>query len=289
MNVVWGVSYVAVKVALGHAPITERGLQPFAVIAARFWLAVLCLAPFLGRGGAATMAGTVRTGLATGIALLLGYSLQTLGIRETTASMGGFLAGLIPLLVAIGGWVLFREPVRAQAVVGLALGIGGVVLLCAGGADQTDGAPPANSWRGILLQIGSSISYAVHILMISRLSPRGGALAFCMWQLIAVATGATVLAGLLGQTTPAFAADLWTPPLLGSVLYLGVFATAIGIAVQSKVQPRIRPTHVAILFATQPLFVALAGALLLGETMTAQQFAGGGLIVVGVLATSLAR
>jgi drug/metabolite transporter (DMT)-like permease len=40
---------------------------------------------------------------------------------------------------------------------------------------------------------------------------------------------------------------------------------------------------------TQPLFVALAGALFLGEHLSAQQFAGGGMIVLGVLVTSLTR
>jgi drug/metabolite transporter (DMT)-like permease len=77
--------------------------------------------------------------------------------------------------------------------------------------------------------------------------------------------------------------------MLGSVAYLGFLATALGIGVQSLVQPRIRPTHVALLFATQPLFAAIAGWAVLGDVMGWQQLAGGALIVGGIVAVSLAR
>ncbi len=41
MNLIWGVSYSAVKYAL------DRGLQPFALMTARFWLACLFLMPLV--------------------------------------------------------------------------------------------------------------------------------------------------------------------------------------------------------------------------------------------------
>lgn len=58
---------------------------------------------------------------------------------------------------------------------------------------------------------------------------------------------------------------------------------------QSIVQPKIAPMHVALLFATQPLFAALAGWSMLGDAMGAMQLVGGATIVVGIVVTAFDR
>jgi drug/metabolite transporter (DMT)-like permease len=279
MIVIWACSYTAVKIGLTR-------LAPFAVVATRFWVAVPCLLPLALRRGGQPLLASVVPGVITGLALLTGYLLQTIGMQETTASMGGFLSGLIVLLVAVGGWLILRDPLRLGAVLGLGLGIGGVVLLCL----RSDAAAEiANTPRGIWLQVGSSCSYAAHILLLSRLSPRGGEMQYTFWQLLTVALGATIAMVVRGEFAAAGKPLLLDAAMLGSVAYLGFLATALGIGVQSLVQPRIRPTHVALLFATQPLFAAIAGWAVLGDVMGWQQLAGGALIVGGIVAVSLAR
>ncbi|HLQ38298.1 MAG TPA: DMT family transporter [Planctomycetota bacterium] len=280
MIAIWGGSYSVVKVGLGY-------LAPFTLVAARFWLAVLCLLPFVLRRGKAPLRQSLGPGLVTGAALATGYMLQTVGMNETTASMGGFLSGLIVLLVALGGWLLFREPLQLRAVLGLLLGLSGLVLLCLGKGDD-DPARAGNTLRGILLQVASSTSYAGHILLISRVSPKGAETEYCLWQLLVVAVVALVAMPITGAVLAenARAPDgiLWFV-----ILYLGVLATAVGIAVQSRVQPRIQPTHVALLFATQPLFAAVVGSACLGDQFGWSQLVGGAAIVAGVIAVSLAR
>lgn len=279
MIAIWGGSYVAVKDSLSY-------LQPFAVIAGRFWLAVLCLLPFLPwsalRGDLRRTAGT---GLATGLVLALGYGLQTIGMNETSASMGGFLAGLIVLLVAVGGFLFLGAPLRAGAIVGLLLGLGGLVLLCLPQAGTVRGQ--RDTPFGILMQLGSTVAYAAHILMISRLSPRGAELAYCMWQLVVVAVAGTAAMVVQGGGIAVPGGLPFDGTLLLDVVYLGALATALGIAVQSRVQPRIPPTQIALLFATQPGFAAAAGWLLRGERLGVAQWLGGGLVVCGIVAASL--
>src|ERR1041384_2758899 len=121
MIAIWGASYVAVKDAISY-------LQPFAVIAARFWVAVVCLLPFaLSNANRGQLAAALRPGLVTGIVLAIGYGTQTYGMQETRASTGGFMAGLIPLLVAAGGFLFFGEPMRRNSLLGLASGFTGIV------------------------------------------------------------------------------------------------------------------------------------------------------------------
>lgn len=282
MIAIWGISYAVVKDALGS-------LAPFAILAVRFWLAVLCLLPFLlGRGQRANLRRAAAPGLITGVALAVGYMLQTVGMRETTASMGGFLAGLIPLLVALGGFLLFHARLRRLGWLGLTLGFAGMACLVWPTAAPTGAA--VDTPRGIALQVGSSVSYAAHVLLLSRLGRRAPALAFCFWQLAFTAVVASIALAVDGQVGAGVASTpVVTVGLLRDVLYLGALSTALGIAVQARVQPQIPPMHVALLFATQPLFAALAGWLFLGDAMGGAQWAGGALIVAGIVVTSCDR
>ncbi|MBK8097209.1 MAG: DMT family transporter [Planctomycetes bacterium] len=283
MNALWGGSYSVVKATLAT-------LTPFGLITMRFWLAVVCVLPFvLGEQGRRDLRTTCRPGLITGAVLAIGYTLQTLGMAETSASTGGFLSGLIVLLVAVGGWLAFGERLGGAALAGLTMGVAGIVLLCWPGAATATG--PVDTPRGIALQIGASTSYAVHVLLLSHLGRNAPALAFSFWQLLVVAAVGTIAVGIDGnflQPEPGSASP-WTATLAGYLFYLGALATALGIAVQSQVQHRIRPTHVAMLFATQPLFAAVVAWAWLGDRMGPVQLLGGGLIVAGVVVAGRQR
>jgi drug/metabolite transporter (DMT)-like permease len=161
-----------------------------------------------------------------------------------------------------------------------------MVLLCWPSGEV--GGPP-DTTRGIVLQIVSSTSYAGHILLLSRYGKGAPAVPFCLWQLVVVAVAATVMALLPGGGAEQLADAVWTPALLGAIAYLGVLATALGIGVQSKVQHRIPPNHLALLFALQPLFAALIGWLVMSDRLGAAQLAGGMVIVAGVVVSSRER
>lgn len=279
MIAIWGGSYAVVKITLGH------GVPPFVVIAVRFVIAALVVQTMLAAmGRTGDLASTAKPGLLTGCALLLGYSLQTVGMEQTTASMAGFLSGLIVPLVAIGARFVFGERLRKATVLGIALGFAGLSLLCWSG----DGRDGETTLLGILLQVGSSTSYAAHILMISRLAPKGREVAFSQWQLLLTAIcacGIVPMAGGVGD----FGSYGGSPLVWAMLLYLGVLASGVAIAVQSRVQPRIPPGQVALLFATQPAFAAASGAIFLDEQPTPLQWIGGALIVLGLVVGSRGR
>ena len=89
-------------------------------------------------------------------------------------------------------------------------------------------------------------------LLLSRLSPRGDEMGFALWQLLVVALGGTVALGVNGEVAAAGTVLHFDWALIAALAYLGILATGIGVGVQSVVQPQIRPTHVALMFATQP-------------------------------------
>jgi drug/metabolite transporter (DMT)-like permease len=277
---IWSASFVVSKVAL-------RALSPSGLVAARFWLAVVCMAPFLGRDAVADLKRSVRPGLAVGFALGMGYLLQMEGMTETSASMGGLLAGLIVPLVAVGGLVFFGVRMGRIAVLGLLLAIVGIVAIC--WPSTPEPGEHHDTLLGILLQVGASASYAGHVLMVGRFGSALPVAAFAFWQLLFVAVVGTGMA-LAHHGVAAEGAELaWSSGLGWSLAYLGILATAVGIGAQSKYQHLVPQAHVPLLFAMQPLFAAVCGALSHGDRLRPLQLAGGALIVLGVVVTSFDR
>lgn len=273
MIAIWGASFSATKVAL------DAGIPALALIAIRFWIAVICLLPILDRTRPYLGLGSSwLKGAATGLALLFGYWFQTHGMKETTSSVGGFMTGLIVLIVAVGARVFFNERMSRKYITGLLTGCVGLLVLCYGATANETGK---NSLSGILLQVGSSSCFAAHVLLVSRFSPRGNEIAFCWWQLTAVAIGATIAATAAGFDLQDLIAA--TPNTWLAIGYLGLLCTALGITVQSTMQPRVPPSRVAILLATQPAFAVIAGVIIMGDSLGALEWVGGTIIAASVL------
>lgn len=273
MILIWGGSYAVVKAVLADLP-------PFTVIAIRFWIATACLLPFAWFGPPGGLRRTLKVGLLTGLALGLGYNLQTFGMQQTSASTAGFLAGMIVPGVAIGGWLFFGARFGRWSTLGLCCAVAGTTMLCTPDPGSTD------TPLGIALQLGATLSYIAHILLLSRFGSSLPTGAFCTWQMLVTALLATACLPFEAELSGRGAGS-WDFDTVWLMAYLALLASALGVGVQSRVQHRIPPLHLAILFALQPLFAALIGWLALAEQLTTLQLLGGAAIVGGVVLTSL--
>ncbi|MFT4843587.1 MAG: drug/metabolite transporter (DMT)-like permease, partial [Candidatus Azotimanducaceae bacterium] len=285
---IWAGSFVVAKIGL-------ESVTPFALVASRFFLGALCILPFFLRSTRAQRRGTFGPGVLAGMVLAIPYFLQMYGVRETTASMGGFVTGLIVLLVAVGGHFCFGSRIGKLAIVGLALGLVGIVVLCLSG-DPDPGSDAAlqevvkhNTVRGILLQVGSAIGFACHILLLSHYGSRLAVAPFTFWQLAFTGVLAAIGTLLISGVSAEGATVVLDTSMLLVLGYLGVLATGMAIGIQAKVQHRIAPAHLALLFALQPLFAAIAGWAFQDDKLETMQWVGGALIVSGVIVASRDR
>ena len=103
VTAIWGSTFVVVKDAVEKMPVTDFLTWRFAMAA----LAMLVLRPrsvaALGRNGR-------RDGVIVGLALGIGYLLQTLGLQHTSAAVSGFITGMFVVLTPLGAAVLLRQP-----------------------------------------------------------------------------------------------------------------------------------------------------------------------------------
>lgn len=268
VTAIWGGTFVMVKDAVSTYPV-------YHFLAIRFALATVGLAVVAARRVRGLGWRGVGAGALIGLFLFMGYAFQTVGLQYTTASKAGLITGMSVVMVPIlSALVIRRAPGRA-AVVGVALATVGLVLLTLGPDTQL------RVERGDLLVLGCALGFALHIVSVSVFAPRSDPLGLTLVQVATVAAlSGAVAFGQGPRPAP-------TPQAWYAALFTGVLATALAFALQNSLQRHTTPTHTALIFAAEPVFAALFGVWLAGETLLHRGIAGGVLIVAGTLASEV--
>ncbi|MEA3336728.1 MAG: DMT family transporter [Chloroflexota bacterium] len=277
VTAIWGATFVMVQDAVSGFPV-------FAFLTLRFSLATLALLPFFLRarrssGFRLNAVGTVGfdrlrsllPGILVGIALFVGYSFQTFGLRFTTPAKAGFITGLSVVMVPIGQALFFRKPPDRGAIAGVGLATVGLALLSL----ESD----LSIHLGDILVFCCAIGFAAHILLVGRFAPAWQPLQLAFVQIVTVAILSLGLAGLAEQPIGWPTANVWF-----AAAFTGLLATSLAFFLQSRAQRDTTPTHTALIFSAEPVFAGIFSLLLIGEVLGMRQIAGCALILAGMLA-----
>ena len=265
---IWGSAFVAQRVSMDH-------LGPLTFNAIRFALGALVLLPLIGwRNGRCQKSeeppfSLVYGGIIAGGVLFAGATLQQIGLVSTTAGKAGFITGLYVVFVPILGRFL-----------GLRLGMGGWfgAGFAAAGLYLLSVTESFTLARGDFLVLLGAVFWAVHMLILSRLSPKLDPIQLAAAQftvcafLSLIGAGLTEtfnLEGLKGATIP--------------ILYSGILSVGTAYTLQVVAQKDAPAIHAAILLSLEAVFSAVFGWLILGEVISTRGIMGCALMLAGML------
>ncbi len=270
---VWGTTFVVVKNAL-----TEISTLYFLTL--RFALASLCMLlmflPAFRRSAPGAIWRGLRGGATAGIFLWLGYVLQSLGLKYTSAGNSGFLTGLYIVLVPLISAAVYRRWPQARELIGIAVASAGMAVLT---LPSLDGRFHMNN--GDLLTVGCAVAFAFHLLILGYYSQRE--------RFEAVALGQIACAALLSTISLAVEPPkaVWSTAVILAIVLTAVFATALAFALQTWGQQYTTATRTALIFALEPVFALVTAVVAGGEALTAAAVSGGALILAGILTVEL--
>jgi drug/metabolite transporter (DMT)-like permease len=270
LTLLWGTTFLLVKNALAatSAP---------AFLALRFGVAAAALGlVWLVRRDPRTPS-LLRHGLLLGLAMFAGFALQTVGLRYTTPARSGFLTGLSVLVVPFLARFVLGRRVSPFAWAGVALALAGLLALTRPFGD----AIGADVRLGDALTVGCAVTYAFQIVYTSEWSPRHRLAPLVFLQ----------VATTLALSPLLLAVEPWRvgggAPLAGTVLFTGLVMTAGAFFVMNWAQRHTSAVRAALIFSLEPLAAALFSNVVGGEPLGLWDWAGGALIVLGVVAGEL--
>jgi drug/metabolite transporter (DMT)-like permease len=283
LYVVWGSTYLGIRVAVETIP-------PFVLAASRFAIAglVMLAAVAILRRGAVEMPSRRewRDSFIIGT-LLMGGGMGLVAWGEQTVPSGitGVLIAMMPVWVAVLGRIFFGERLPAVAVVGIATGVLGVVLLVGQGIAVDGTLHPA----GVAALILSPIAWAIGSLFSAHRArlPRDPFLTTGMQMLCGsvVLWMVSILTGELRTFDPAAV----SAESLVAFVYLFAVGSLVAFTAYAWVLRKAPLPLVATYAFVNPVIAVILGSLILGESVSPTQLLAGGIIVAGVALIILGR
>ena len=207
------------------------------------------------------------------LGLVLYQCLSYYAAHSTSATNMGVICALIPMLGLIINSVVFRQPVGAPAVAGVAVSLLGVLYLLGRGhpASLLDGGV---NHGDVLVVIGSA-AYALYNILYRRWAPPFG-----QWMnLYLQALLAVVMLLPLALTAQSLAVPRQG---IGMVLFAGIGASIVAMYWWMLGLARLGSERTVVMMNLLPVFTAVMASAMLGETVQGYHWIGGGLILLGV-------
>ncbi|MBR5943323.1 MAG: DMT family transporter [Lachnospiraceae bacterium] len=197
-----------------------------------------------------------------------------MGMVYTEAGKAGFITALYILIVPVINAFIFKKKNGKRVWLAVFLGLIGLYLLCV-----TDGFTLT---KGDLLVMGCALIFTGHILSADHFAPMGNPVQMSAIQFVVASIMA--LAGALIFETPSFEGILSAAL---PIIYCGIMSGGVGYTLQIIAQRYTEPTVASLLMSLEAVFAVLAGAILLGERMSAKELIGCAIMFTAIILVQL--
>ena len=278
---IWGSAFVAQSVGAEY-------VGAFTFLAVRNWIAVVFLIPvifvrdtILKKRGRPSVRPANRTqrrfllmgGAACGFFLCAASAFQQVGIRYTTTAKAGFITALYVVIVPILS-VFFGKSVKSRIWACVAVAVLGLYLLC------IRGELSLSFGDGVVLVC--AFLFACQIMTVDYFAPQVDTVRLSQTQFLVTALLSTVCMFLFE--------DLSTDSLiraLPSIAYAGVMSSGVAYTLQIIGQQNLNPAIASITMSLESVFAALAGWIVLGQSMSFRELAGCVLMFAAIILAQL--
>jgi drug/metabolite transporter (DMT)-like permease len=275
LAVIWGGAFFFIGVAVKHVP-------PLTYVWLRLTIAAGAMWAYLHFSGQKLGLPKQVWGSILLLALLnnaLPFTLFGWGQTHIASGLASILNATTPIWgVLVAHFLTHDERMTPRKIAGVLLGFGGV-------ATMIGPALLANIGTGALAQLAcvtASLSYALAAVWARRFRRMGV-------SPLSVTTGQLTAGAVMMLPLSLFVDQPWThsfPPLSAwaAITALALFCTALGYVLYFRLIETSGATNALLVTLLVPPVAILLGALFLNETLAVQDFAGLGLIALGLAA-----
>lgn len=265
-----GFSSIAIFAKLAYA----AGISPTMLLALRFGLAVVLLAPLVWLRGLRLPRGRSLAGFALMGAL---YTAQAqsyfTALMYASSGLVGLLLYVYPVLVTVLAVAFGWEKLDRRTLILLVVAITGMAITLGG---NLQGQP-----LGIMLGLLAAGVYAVYIVIGGRLTANTDPLAATL-VIMAAAALANGAFAVIGGTALPHTVEAWLA--IGAI---ALFSTVIAIAAFLIGIKYIGAAQASIISTLEPVITLCLGVAVLGESVSGGQLIGGTLVLGAVVMLAL--
>ena len=270
----WSSAFTSGHIIVSSAP-------PLTALALRFLISGLIgvlLARYLGQTWTLTRKQWIATFIFGVFQNALYLGLTFVAMQTIEASLAAIVASAMPLMVALLGWLVFKERINGVGFIGLVAGLFGVLLIM--GTRVNSGV----DLFGLAVCIIGMFGLTFATLAVGGASSGGNLLMVVGLQML---VGSFTLFAVAFQTETISVNYTWS--LLAAFSYTTLVPGLLATWVWFVLVARIGAVRASTFHFLNPFFGILIAATILGEAITFMDTIGVIIIAMGILAVQLAR
>jgi len=199
------------------------------------------------------------------------FILEAKALENTSASQASLITTLMPLMVAVGAALVFKERLTRRSLTGFLVAMSGAALLSIGGEVTSDAPNPLLGNFCEFLAMACATGYT---LLLKRLSSYYSPFFLTAFQAFVGSLFFSPFLFLPGTAPPS---GFFLVPAL-AVVYLGIFVTLGAYGLFNYAVSRIPAGQAAAYVNLIPVMTLVLAWLVLGENLTPLQYLAGGLV-----------
>lgn len=268
----WGASFVATKSLLDS-------LSPLGIIYIRLILgiiAALFIAFFRKRNF------TLKKKDIKGIFVLALISIthlwiQVTGMQYTSAANTGWIIGIVPVIMAIMGFVFYKERMTTLQLVGAIIAFTGLLILISKGDLRSINFI---SNYGDLLVLGSAFTWSIYSFYGRKVTfnyPPSLTILYLFITMLVLLSPFTISSEFFNSLSLLTTID-W-----GALLFLGILCSGVAYVLWAEAMNELPANRVGAFLYLEPFVTVFTAWLLLNENITFLMMGSGIVIIIGVI------
>lgn len=265
--IIWGTAFI-------FQSISAELIGPFLFNGSRFFLGGLVILPFLFKKDPNNdFKKEIQSGIILGIIMFIAPNLQQFAMANTSAGKAGFMTSLYIILVPILSFIFLKKRISKRIFISLVLAMIGLYLLCGASLDFR--------FSDISL-ILCAFFFALQIIVVEHYVKWVNPLKMSCLQYL-IAGGLSLICAFIFEdfnlTNYASA--------LPSILYTGIFSTAVAYTLQIIGQKTVDATVASIIMSLESTIAALSGYIFLHQSLSLYELEGCILMFCAVILSQL--
>jgi drug/metabolite transporter (DMT)-like permease len=240
ITLIWGGTFVIVKNSLNDA-------SPVLFVALRFGIAALILTAVMREKIFNINKHTIKAGLILGVLLFLEFTLQTIGLKYTTATKSAFITGSIIIFTPVIQAVRTGKLPQPGSLMGVGLALAGLIFLSSKGTDLLKVFTELGSGfnLGDFLTLGGALAYSFYLVYLNEESAKNDYKELTFLQISITAVMAALAALIFNSYDVEPAHFVLTDNLLFGLAYTALLATLLTTILHTNFQT-VSYTHLTL-------------------------------------------
>lgn len=267
-TIVWGISFLSIKVAVEVIPPMMLSLLRF-IMASLILFIVLKMKKLSLRIDRSDIFRLILSGV---FGVTLYFYFENNGIKLTTASTASIIIAILPVITVLVDAVAFGYKLNPMKIIGVILSVFGVYFVVNANVNEMGG-----SFKGYLFMFGAAISWVFYSFLTKPLTNKYSNLTITFYQMIF---------GLITTAPFAFIEKTnWesvTSPVIINVLFLGIICSALANFLYVYSMENLGVSLTSMFMNVLPVITVIASYIAFGERIGLKQIVGSTIVIISV-------